>query len=72
MVALTNEEFVEIARLLMRQVHEEQRARLECVSGKEDRTPIAVPNDVEVSERIKELQEVAKKVLTKNTSGGKI
>lgn len=67
----------EVIRLLMHQVREEQATRLaldRALAGKE---AIPVPTDVEVEERIKELQEVVKetvkiKMLTSKGSRSKI
>jgi predicted metal-dependent hydrolase len=58
----------------MTQVREEQHSRQAMIRAlmTEQAVSVAIPTDKEVNERIKELQEVLRKSLTKNTHGGKI
>lgn len=64
----------EIIRLLMLQVREEQALRaamLKAVTVRETE-PVPIPTDSEVDARISELQEIAKKSLTKPGESGTI
>lgn len=74
MIRTNRQTLFECIRLLMAQVREEQHSRQAMIRAlmTEQAVSVAIPTDKEVNERIKELQEVLRKSLTKNTHGGKI